>query len=185
MLWWGRGSPLMPLFSCTLCSCRHCSLWSFMYACCYHFLGQGGIGWMRMNLQGWSSRAEMGCKPPDCHHQMGTWRGAQSTAAIMVGKGGFFFVCNRAMGEYTGRWGGYIFLKGLGNREEVRPVKYIYYMIISLMLLDERERKDAPLELPLIQELILLYMEFLIEYYEYSFDYLITITNQFMINAHT
>ena len=31
---------------------------------------------------------------------------------------------------------------------------------------------------------LLLYTEFLIEYYEYSFDYLITITNQFMINAH-
>ena len=27
--------------------------------------------------------------------------------------------------------------------------------------------------------------EFLIEYYEYSFDYLITITSQFTINAHT
>ena len=32
---------------------------------------------------------------------------------------------------------------------------------------------------------LLLYTEFLIEYYEYSFDYLITITNQFTINAHT
>ena len=27
--------------------------------------------------------------------------------------------------------------------------------------------------------------KFLIKYYEYSFDYPITITNQFMINAHT
>ena len=34
------------------------------------------------------------------------------------------------------------------------PVKYIYYIIISLMLLDEKERKDTPLESPLIQELI-------------------------------
>ena len=32
---------------------------------------------------------------------------------------------------------------------------------------------------------ILLYTEFFIEYYEYSFDNLITITNQFTINAHT
>ena len=32
---------------------------------------------------------------------------------------------------------------------------------------------------------LLLYTEFLIEYYEYSFNYLITITNQFTINAHT
>ena len=31
----------------------------------------------------------------------------------------------------------------------------------------------------------LLYTEFLIEYYEYFFDCLITITNQFTINAHT
>ena len=31
----------------------------------------------------------------------------------------------------------------------------------------------------------LLYTEFLIEYYEYSFDCLITIMNQFTINAHT
>ena len=33
--------------------------------------------------------------------------------------------------------------------------------------------------------LAMLYMEFLIKYYGYSFDYLITITNQFTINAHT
>ena len=32
---------------------------------------------------------------------------------------------------------------------------------------------------------LLLYTEFLIEYYEYSFDCLITIMNQFTINAHT
>ena len=32
---------------------------------------------------------------------------------------------------------------------------------------------------------IMLYTEFLIKYYEYSFDYLIIITNQFTINAHT
>ena len=31
----------------------------------------------------------------------------------------------------------------------------------------------------------LLYTEFLIKYYGYSFDYLITITNQFTINTHT
>ena len=31
----------------------------------------------------------------------------------------------------------------------------------------------------------MLYTEFLIEYYEYSFDYLTTIMNKSMINTHT
>ena len=37
--------------------------------------------------------------------------------------------------------------------------------------------------LTISETMILLYTEFLIEYYEYSFDYLITITNHFTINA--
>ena len=32
---------------------------------------------------------------------------------------------------------------------------------------------------------LVLYTEFIIKYYGYSFDYIITITNQFMINTHT
>ena len=50
-----------------------------------------------MDLQGQSSRAKMGCKPLNCHYKMGTQRGATEHSRDDRG-GGFFFLCNRAMG---------------------------------------------------------------------------------------
>ena len=51
---------------------------------------------------------------------------------------------------------------------------------------------DYCLNLAVLKQVVLftmlgfvLYTEFLIDYYEYCFDYLVTITNQFTINAHT
>ena len=70
---------------------------------------------------------------------------------------------------------------------QTHTVSYLHHCIPLMICL-----MDYCLNLAVLKQVVLftmlgfvLYTEFLIDYYEYCFDYLVTIMNQFTINAHT